>query len=331
MSEAHRTAAPGGITPDEQPAAPHATTAAPDRAAAADPAAAPGSAGVIVLAAVALLWLAGMLWSARATITGRTEAEMEVTSTAYALPGAISANLVAGAAIALVALSLLTRGGRRPGASVRFGTASAAGLVTGLLAAATVVTINTEGWLYAVVGGTLAAAATLGGAVAGARAGRVVAAVCWASLAVFALGLALNLFQGPLLRLFGAGGDQAAQAGAVTWFAMTQSVTSGFTAGLIAYLTLRLAQNRSAGTALAWPLYALAGAGPGLLLVVAEGLARTAGARVLELAGKVSEVEFAAQNMLSGSRFNNALIVLFVGTITAIIAIGRTLRPAPED
>ena len=165
---------------------------------------------------------------------------------------------------------------------------------------------------------------------AGARAVRVVAAACWAALAVFAVGFGLNLFQTPLLALFGAGGDQAAQAGAVSWFALTQSVTSGLAAGLVADLVLRPGRRR-AGTGPAWPLYAVAGAGPGILLVVAAALARTAGARVIDLAGRVSEIELAAQELLSGSRINNALIVTFVGAITAIIAVGRTLRPVPDE
>ncbi len=308
MSEAHGTAVTGDTTPGEQPA----------------PRPGPG----IALAVTALLWAVAMLLSARITITGREQAEMEVTSTAYALPGVISACLVAGAAVALLVLGLLARRGRRLGATARFGVATAAGLATGLPAALSMISINTEGWLYAVVGGTLAAAGTLGGAVAGARANRVVVAACWAALAVFAVGFGLNLFQTPLLRLFGAGGDQAAQAGAVSWFALTQSVTSGLAAGLVAYLVLR---PRHGSTGPAWPLYAVAGAGPGILLVAAEGLARTAGARVLDLAGRVSEIELAAQDLLSGSRINNALIVTFVGAIAAIIAIGRTLRPAPDE
>ena len=57
----------------------------------------------------------------------------------------------------------------------------------------------------------------------------------------------------------------------------------------------------------------------------------TAGARVLNLAGRVSELETTVQQMLGGSRLNNALIVLFVGAVSAIIAIGRTLGPAPEE
>jgi iron complex transport system permease protein len=75
----------------------------------------------------------------------------------------------------------------------------------------------------------------------------------------------------------------------------------------------------------------VAGGGPGLLLIIAEILTRTAGARVLELAGKVSQLELTVQQMLSGSRLDSALITLFVGAVTAIIAFGRTLGPPRED
>ena len=51
------------------------------------------------LALAGLLWMAGLLWSARATITGRSNAEMEVTSTAYALPGAVSASAVSASTV----------------------------------------------------------------------------------------------------------------------------------------------------------------------------------------------------------------------------------------
>jgi iron complex transport system permease protein len=287
----------------------------------------PSSTG-IVLAVVGLLWMAGLLWSARATITGHADAETEVTSTAYALPGAISASLVGGAAVALAVLAAAGRT-RTLGATPRFAIATGTGLILGLLGAVTMITINTDGWLYAVAGGTVAAAATIGGTLGGFRTPRVVAAVCWAAIAVFVVGFAVNYL--PLLNVFDSGGGSAAQTGAASWFALTQSMLSGLAAGLVAYRYLRRARRRTGGTDVRWPLYALAGAGPGLLLVLAEGLARTAGARVLELAGKVSELELAVQRTLSGSRLNSALIVLFIGAVTAIIAIGRTLGPAPED
>ena len=298
--------------------------------AAADTVERPSSPG-IVLALAGVLWMAAMLWSARATITGRADAAMEVTSSAYALPGAISASLVAGAAVALAVLAAAGRGGRTFGATLRFAIATGAGLVLGLLGAVSIITINTDGWVYAVVGGTVAAAATIGGALAGFRAPRVVAAVCWAAIAVFVVGFVLNYLQSPLLDLFGSGSSSASQASAANWFSLTQAILSGLAAGLVAYRTLRRARRQSDSTDVRWPLYALAGAGPGLLLVLAEGLARTAGARVLELAGKVSELELIVQRMLSSSRLNSALIVLFVGAISAIIAVGRTMTPAPDN
>ncbi len=282
----------------------------------------------LLLAAVGVVWMAAMLWSARATITGRADAEMEVTSTAYAMPGAISASLVAGAAVALTVLAFLTRGGRTPGVTVRFIIATGAGLAIGLLGGLSIITINTEGWLYAVVGGTVAAAATIGGALAGFRYRRVTAAVCWGAVTVFVVGFVLNVLQETLLPVFGSGDSAASQAGAASWFSLLQSVLSGLAGGLVAYRLLRRARRHDPGPDLRWPLYALAGAGPGLLLVVGEGLTRTAGSRVLELAGKVSELELTVQQMLSGSRLNNGLIVLFVGAFTAIVAVGRTLGPA---
>jgi iron complex transport system permease protein len=285
----------------------------------------------IVLAVTAVLWMAGLLWSARTTITRGGDPAMEVTSTAYALPGAISASLVAGAAVALALLAAVGRGGRNLSATLRFAVTSGAGLVLGLLGAVPILTINTEGWVYAVVAGAIAAAATIGGALGGFRVPRVVGAVCWAAIAVFAVGFVLNLVQAPLLGLFGSSADPASQAAAARWFALTQAVLSGVAAGVVAFVALRRARRRGAGTDVRWPLYALAGAGPGLLLLLAEALTRTAGARVVALAGRVSELELTVQRMLSGSRLNSALIVLFAGAVTAILALGRTLGPPAED
>ena len=132
------------------------------------------------------------------------------------------------------------------------------------------------------------------------------AAICWGAIAVFLVGVLLTFAQDVLFGLFGAGDSSASQAGAATWYALTQAVLSGLAAGVLVYLLLR----RSTAT---WPWYALAGAGPGLLLIVGEILTRTAGARVLDLAGRVSELELTVQRMLSGARLNSGLIILFVG------------------
>jgi hypothetical protein len=276
----------------------------------------------LALALVGLLWMAGLLWSARATITGRDDAAMEVTSAAYALPGAISASLVAGAAVALAVVAAVTRR-RNPGATTRFAIATGTGLALGLLGALVIVTINTEGWVYAVAGGSVAAAATIGGALAGFRVPRVIAAICWGAVAVFLVGVLLTFVQDVLFGVFGARDSAASRTSAAGWYSLTQSALSGLAAGLVAYFVLR--RDR-----LAWTYYAVAGAGPGLLLIVGELLTRTAGARVLELAGKVSELELTVQRVLSGSRLNSALIILFAGAIIAIIAYGRSLGPATE-
>jgi hypothetical protein len=291
-----------------------------------EPTETPSSRGV-VLAVVALGWLAAMIWAARDTIVGRGDAEMEVTTAAYALPGAVSAALVAGAAVGVAVRTLVTPR-RDGGAGVRFAVATGAGLVLGLLAALPIITINTEGWVYAVIGGTVAAAATIGGAVAGLRIPRVVTAIGWASIAVFVTGFVLNLgpVQDRLLDLLGAGDTAATRASAAQWFTFCQSLVAGVAAGLIAYRVMR-----RVGDVVPWPHYALAGAGPGLLLMLAEILTRTAGARVLALAGRVSELETVVQRMLSGARLNSALIVLFAGAITAVIAVGRTLKPAGDE
>ena len=271
----------------------------------------------VALAVAGLLWMAGLLWSARATITGRDDATMEVTSSAYALPGAVSAALVAGAAVALAVVTAIARR-RALGATTRFAAATGAGLLVGILGALSLFTINTEGWVYAVMAGTVAAAATIGGALAGLRTPGILSAICWASIAVFLVGVLLTFAQDVLFGLFGAGDTAASRAGAANWYTLSQAVLSGLVAGLVVFFLLRRAPRP-------WPWYALAGAGPGLLLVVGEILTRTAGSRVLELAGKVSVLETTVQRLLSESRLNSALVVLFVGAITAVIAIGRTL------
>lgn len=288
----------------------------------------PASRGLL-LAVLSLIWMAGMLFSARVTITGGPDAEMEVTSTAYALPGAVSASLVTGIAVGLAVLGLVARR-RTLGASLRFAVATGSGLLIGLLGALVVVTINTEGWLYAVVGGTIAAAATIGGALAGFRAPRVLAAVCWGSIAVFLVGFVLNIFQDPVLRALGSGDSQQSQTSAAQWFTFAQSLLSGVAAGIVGHRLLRRA-GRRAGADVGPAFYFVAGGGPGLLLLIGEALTRTAGARVLDLAGKVSVLELTVQKMLSGARFNSALIVLFAGAFAAAVAYGLGLKPAREE
>ncbi|AEV81973.1 hypothetical protein ACWT_0958 [Actinoplanes sp. SE50] len=286
---------------------------------------------VALLTAASLAWTVAMLYSARASITGRADVAMEVTSTAYAMPGAVAAAMVTGAAVALLVLTLIN-GRRALGATARFAVATVSGLVTGVLCALPIITINIDGTMYAAVGGTVAAAATIGGALAGFRIPPVIAAAGAATVGVFLIGFVLNNkhVQNPVLDLLGSGSTESAVK-ANQYFSYGQSAISGLAAGLIAFRVLRRHRQRAGGADLRWPFYLIAGAGAGVLSVLSEILTRTAGAQVLELAGKVSELEKSVQQILSTNRLNSGLIVLFVGAFTAMVAIGRTLSPADDE
>ncbi|GLY01185.1 hypothetical protein [Actinoplanes sp. NBRC 101535] len=285
---------------------------------------------VALFAAAALAWTAAMIWSARQDITARADAMSEVTAAAYALPGIVAAELVAGAAAALLVLTLIAR--RRPlGATARFAVATGTGLLIGAASAVPMFTINTAGTIYAAIGGTLAAAGTIGGALAGFRVPSVVVAAGSAAVAVFVIGTVLNYspVQSPLLSLLGAD-DTASTVAASQWFSYGQATISGLAAGIITFLLLRRSGRRT-GTTPRWTMHAAAGAGPGVILVAGEILSRTAGSKVLDLAGKVSILEQTTQQILSAARLNSGLVVLFIGAISAIILVGRTLEPADDS
>lgn len=314
-------------------------TSAPDRPVeteSATTAAQPGvpvpAPGAPVLALLAIGWLAAMLWSAKWAITSAGFTSIAITSAAYALPGIISASLVSGAAVSLTLAAVLSRFGVHR-ATPRFAAALAAGLAAGLLAALAVNLSYGDGSAIMVLAGTTAAAATVGGIAGGLRNTLVVAAVVTAGLAVFAVGFALSYFQEPLLSLYGAGDTYTSQYTALQWFSWTSSLASGLAAGLLAFGYLRIAGRRAAareagGPVLRWPAYLIAGGGPGVLLLIAEVLTRTAGAEVLRMAGAVSEADHVGQSWLDGQRFEHVMVVFFVGALTTVIAFGRTLRPA---
>ncbi|WP_306206144.1 DUF2339 domain-containing protein [Actinoplanes sp. RD1] len=285
--------------------------------------------GGVLLAVAGLVWAAAMLLSARVSITSTSQAELEVVTTSYAMPGVVSASLVAGMAVASAVLAFVTRR-RQLGATVRFAVSTGAGLVIGLLGALTIITINTDGWIYAVMGGTIAAAATIGGALAGFRLPRVVTAAAWAAIVVFLVGVVLAFLQDDLLPVFGAGDTSASRADAANYWGYAQGILSGLASGVVTFLVLRRIRKRT-GSDVRWPLYALAAAGPGLLLIVAEILTHTLGSRLLSLAAKVSAADSSIQSVLSAARINNALMVLFVGAFAAIVAVGRTLQAPPDE
>ncbi|MDM4722624.1 hypothetical protein QTQ03_24625 [Micromonospora sp. WMMA1363] len=296
------------------------------------PALAPGTA---VLALLALGWLTGMLWSTREAINSAAAGITAISLSAFALPGVISAALVAGATFALFGVDLLARRGRGR-ATLRFVAAVATGLLVGLAAAFAVNLTYADNATTNVIAGTTAAAAIIGGAVAGARSAPVVGAVVAAALGTLIFVVAFSRVRDPLFDLFGAGTTQESLFGAAKWVSRTESLLAGLVAGLLTFGYLTWARRWTVrrdpyAPALRWPAYLVAGAGPGLLLLAAEVILRTGGRELLDLAGALSEADAVAQTALGTSRVDNAIWVLFVGALTAMVAFGRTLGPTSQD
>ncbi|MEV4488724.1 hypothetical protein AB0K04_01250 [Micromonospora coxensis] len=294
-----------------------------------------GAPGTPVLALLAVGWLAAMLWSTREAITSAAAGLTAISLSAFALPGVISAALVAGTAVALAANELAARRlGDRAG--VRFAAAIGAGMLVGLGTALAINLTYADNATTNTIAGTSAAAAIIGGAIAGARTAAPVGAVVAAALGTLLFVVAFSRARDPLFDLFGSDGSQASLVTAAKWVSRTESLLAGLLAGLLVFGYLTWARRRAvrhdpATPALRWPVYLVAGAGPGLLLLLAEVIIRIGGRTLLDLAGALSEADAVAQTSLGTSRIDNGIWVLFVGALTALILFGRTLGPAPRD
>jgi hypothetical protein len=282
------------------------------------------------LAVLALVWLAVMLQSVQVSLRSNGGGVLGITTAAIGLPAVISAALVGGAAAGLAVHHLFVARLHVDHPLARFAVALGTGLLTGLAAAGWVMLGDSNGGsAVTVLGGTIAAAATIGGALAGLRAIHVVGAGVAASVGVFLLTFVRDLFSDELLNLFGAGESPASRWGAQVWLTRATSLAAGLAAGLIAFAYLRRASRR-AGRPFRWPAYLVAGASAGVMMLLTEVITRVGGARVLALARAVSDSDNAFQAAAGQARFNSAVLVLFVGAITAIIAVGRTLGPKQE-
>ncbi|SDY70721.1 hypothetical protein SAMN05444365_103199 [Micromonospora pattaloongensis] len=286
--------------------------------------------GALWLGILALVWLTVMLRSVQASLTSPGDGAFGITAAAIGLPAVVSAALVGGAGVALAVRGFVRRSlDERP--TARFVIALGSGLLVGMGAAAAIVLGHPDGGsAVMVLGGTIAAGATIGAALAGIRATAVVGAGVAASLGVFLLTFLRELFKSDLLRIFGAGDNPVSMLNAQHWLGLTGAVLSGLVAGLIAVAYLRRAVRHAAAPP-RWPVYLLAGASTGLMLLLTEAITRIGGAQVLALARSVSDHDSVFQDMADAARINAGLLVLFVGGITAIIAFGRTLTPAAAD
>ncbi|TDC38311.1 hypothetical protein E1211_07740 [Micromonospora sp. 15K316] len=282
-----------------------------------------------VIALLSLGWLAAMLWSTREAIHSAEAGVTVISLSAFALPGVISAALVAGAAVALTGGNLLARR-YGDGITLRFVGAIGAGMLVGLLAAVAINLTYADNATTNVIAGTTAAAAIIGGAVAGARSAPVVGAISASALGALIFVVAFSRVRDPLFNLFGAGDTQESLVNAAKWVSRTESLLAGVVAGLLAFAYLSWSKRRTirqdpAATLPRWPGYLLAGAGPGLFLLLAEVIIRVGGRSLLDLASALSEADSVAQTMLGSSRVDNGIWVLFVGALVSLIAFGRTL------
>ena len=75
----------------------------------------------------------------------------------------------------------------------------------------------------------------------------------------------------------------------------------------------------------------LAGALPGLLALVAEGLTRIGGGPLLRAVAGLSVDNAWINDYLDDARINSILVVGFVGAVVATIAVGITMRRPAEE
>jgi hypothetical protein len=266
--------------------------------------------GAGLLALLALAWFGAKLWGLQREISTSVTDAVAMASAAISLPTVVSASLVAGAASALVAVNLIARAGWTPAASVRWAGALVTSVVVGLLGALGVIA-GYDGSGNRVLAATIAAAAVVGGALAGIRPTSVVAAVLSGSLAVFAVQFVLNYL----------GVD------AISGSSMGAALIAGLLAGLVPFFYLRRMTRRETteGGPVRWPFYMVTGAGVGVALLITEVVTRVGGARVLDAVASLSDLDRAYRAEVDGARLTYALVMLFVGALAATIAFGRTL------
>ncbi len=279
----------------------------------------PAGVGAGILFVLGLIWLAATMWTAHAAITSSAGAEVALAAAAAALPVVIAASLLAGATAGLLSTG---RFAADPSSAVRrLLVGLGAGTVLGGLCAGVILLAYGANSSIAILAITVGAGSAIGGAAA-ATPRPVFAASIIGTFCMFVLGVVFNVLQPRLIELFGSGDTLASEADAIKTFAYVQSSVGGIAAGLVAFWFLRRHGSR------AWPWYLLAGALPGLLLLLSAALTRTGGASLLGIVRNLSEGDRMARDFIDFSLLRNALVVIFVGGIASMIAVGRTMRSA---
>ncbi len=241
--------------------------------------------------------------------------DLALSSASSALPLLTIAGIAAGAAVGLwvVGRFSFSGGGQRTAATV------AAGSVTGAMASASVLLIRgIPAEAAGVMALVLGVAGALGGALASVRPQPIVRGGIVATLTALVLFFVVAFNSNWLLRLFGDDGTLTGRESANGLLAGAQALTVGLVCGLVAFFTIRRSGVR-------WPAYLLAGGMPGLLWIVGDIVTRLGTAKLLTLAASDPAGDRQIHQSLELGRINTGLVLFFVGAITAIIALGRTL------
>jgi hypothetical protein len=284
-----------------------------------------------VLAGAGVAWLGATVTVAHSSVLGNSDAPaVALGAAAFALPNLVAAALVAGAAVGLGATTVpvsraLGRIRLRTDSPVhRMAVGLGAGAVLGALCGGLVV------WGYGTYAQVTALAVTVGiaallGGAATALPGPVLASGLLATFGVLLLGLVAGFAQPGLIGLFGGGRTLDSQVTANWTLAYLVAILGGVGAGVLAFWFLRRHGPRP------WPWYLLAGAVPGLALLITEVLTRTGGGALLDAVRGLSEGDEYTVDFTAFSRLRNAMVVFFVGGFAAMIAVGRTMRSADSS
>ncbi len=285
----------------------------------------PGPTGRAVLLGVGVLWMLALLWSARASSAAFADRDSAVIFTASNLFGPVTAAFAIGGSAALGALAGLDRRFGPRSALPRFGFAAAAGLLAGLGCALLAWALLPDGRIVPDVAVALGVASVLGGALAGFRPGRVYAAGLVGTYVTFGVRVVLGMFTGRLSRVFGASNSIASMADAQGKVALFTSVVAGIVTGYAAYRYLRRSPHPTR-----WPGYLVAGAVSGALALLAEVVSQIVGTALVDsVAGAASAADHVVLSLQSTAVIDGAMIVLFAGAVTAVVAVGRTLNRKP--
>jgi MFS family permease len=282
-------------------------------------------AGSSPVALLAMAWLVIDLGIAYKTVREGVLADTQVL---LIIPSITAAALVAGAAIGLLAVGRLAeRFGGIERAVPRVLSGAIGGAAVAILAVAGMLTAYHRGVAVAAMAITVAVAAIGGGALAAARPSATIAAGLAGSLAYTVVSVIAAFFRDSLLRLFGAGADTvAAYTSAESRLSLVVALLTGTIAGATAFVFLR-----RSGLTLPWPAYLAAGAVPGALLLLADLVAWIGATSLRSTIGALSEFDRLSLSMLQPAKTNSEMIVFFVGTVTAVILVGRTMQSSPSS